>query len=74
MTDVIIYGQGFIFTSACAPANLTADEVAAAVNAKSPTGISSAWLVSENPTFNGGESNPCPCNTDETRQHWLLNC
>jgi hypothetical protein len=48
--------------------------VEAEVNRTHPTGISSPWRLSENETFKGGENNPCVCEHDQTRLHWLLNC
>ncbi|HYF26553.1 MAG TPA: hypothetical protein VD931_12510 [Baekduia sp.] len=75
MDPVIIYSSGIIYTSACADAALTVEEVAAVVNDRSPTGISSPWRLAEAPTFVGGEPNPCPCEQHpDTRRHWLLAC
>jgi len=72
---VNIYSQGIIACSACAPMGMEGQEVAEAVNLLSPTGISSEWSISEDETFQGGKkSNPCVCEDDSKRWHWLLQC
>lgn len=71
---VYIYGLELACASACAPAAMPADEVAAMVNSQSPTGISSPWQVAEDP-FANGTPNPAPCDQDAGgRRHWLLEC
>lgn len=71
---VIVYSVGICAASVCAINDADADEVAAAVNAAAPTGISSKWEVSDE-AFATGEPNPCPCNgRPESRRHWLLHC
>jgi len=71
---VEIYANGLCACSACAPGDMDAAQVAAAVNDANPTGIDSRWSVSADPFFRTGEPNPCPCNDDAARQHWLLEC
>jgi len=55
---------------------LTGEEVAAAVNAKEPTGITSAWQVDAGPDAAGdGAPNPRPCPDDPgARLHYLMVC
>jgi hypothetical protein len=74
MSDVEIYSSGLCCASVCAPKDMEGDQVADAVNAKRPTGISSRWEISEDKQFKSGEPNPCTCETDPERRHWLLNC
>jgi hypothetical protein len=72
--EVEVYSLGICAASVCAPKAMTCDEVIARVNVCCPTGISSDWQKSSDPTFKGGESHPCTCESDSTRQHWLLVC
>lgn len=72
---VTAYAVGICAASVCAAADASPDEIADAINASYPTGISSRWRVSGDPTFASGEPNPCPCNEEpESRRHWLLEC
>lgn len=72
MKPVEIYSNGLIYCSACADAELTSEEVAQSVNALNPTGLAEEWVPSPDATFRNGEPNPCACNTDAARKHWLL--
>jgi hypothetical protein len=74
MDDVIAYGVGIVYACACAPKDTPIEEVEAAVNEQHPTGLSHGWAKSSDETFSGGQSNPCPCNSDPSRLHWLLSC
>lgn len=70
---VYVFKVGLLYTAACAPAEMTPEQVGGAVNVEHPTGISSAWQVSEQPFEDG--PNPAPCADDpEGRLHWLLEC
>lgn len=71
--DVVIYATGFIYCSVCAPADMSVEDVVARVNEKMPTGIKSDWVLCDE-DFATGEINPCQCEDDETRLHYLLNC
>ena len=73
MNAVIVYAQGLVCCSACAPLDMQAADVELAVNHQHPTGIASRWSVTDD-TFKGGQPNPCACDTDSTRRHWLLTC
>lgn len=75
MERVEPYLVGICTASVCAEADASPEEIEREVNAHHPTGISSHWRVSGTPAFSGGESNPCPCNTEpDARRHWLLEC
>jgi hypothetical protein len=65
------YRVGLCHASVCAVADATPEEI---TRAAGPTGLDHGWQISEEPTFSGGEPNPCPCNVDPSRQHWLLVC
>lgn len=70
---VHVYSHGLCHASACAPAELTAEQVSDAVNASHPTGIASRWQHAAEP-FVSGQPNPCACEQDADRRHWLLQC
>lgn len=73
--SVAVYSLGLVSCSVCAPREMTRDEVEAAVNVAEPTGISSEWRVSDEPTFSGGQPNPCPCEQQpESHVHYLMHC
>ena len=75
MDDVVIYQTGLVCTLACALDATSRRDVAAAVNERSPTGISSSWAVSRRKTDSvTGKANPYPCAEHPGRQHWLLTC
>lgn len=66
------YAVGLCSASACAPKEASAADVERAVNRSHPTGVG-PWTVADE-AFRDGSSNPCPCNTDPSRRHWLLHC
>jgi hypothetical protein len=72
--DVIIYSAGIVACSACAPKTMTPDEVTADVNVQLPTGLDHGWSISEDKFFKSGHPNPCQCEDDESRLHYLFNC
>jgi hypothetical protein len=71
---VNIYCMGIPVCSVCVPAAWTREEVEQEVNRASPTGIDSPWKISPDALFRTGETNPCPCETDAERKHYLMNC
>ena len=72
---VMVYAEGLLSCSACAPASLDAPAVEAAVNAACPSGTRAGWQCSSDPVFAAGEPQPGPCNQQpESRRHWLLEC
>lgn len=70
---VYLYAHGLVYTSACAPAAMPPEQVEAAVNIESPTGISSCWSLADEP-FADGTPNPGPCDQGPDRRHYLLSC
>lgn len=80
LDDIDIYTWGLCHASVCVPKDMPRDEIVALVNVKNPTGISSPWVISDEPTFRtdkDGETkpNPCPCSRHpETHIHYLLVC
>jgi hypothetical protein len=70
-----IYRVGLCAMSACAPIDMSREDIEGLANLLHPTGIASRWQISDSKTFSGGEPNPCPCNDHSTeRQHYLLSC
>lgn len=69
-----VYSYGLIHCSVCVPKGLTKQQIEDAVNSTHPTGISSRWEVSNDATFKTGQSNPCICEQDSERLHYLMVC
>ena len=74
MKDIEIYTVGIVCMSVCAKKYISITKIEKEANLLYPTGMESKWEKSEDKTFKGGEPMPCVCESDETRQHWLLNC
>ena len=72
--EVYIYRLGSFSASVCAPAFAEGEDVAAAVQQRQPAGTDMGWQVSRDATFAEGEPNPCGCEEDAERKHWLLDC
>lgn len=68
-----IYSLGMVYASVCTTLK-SREAIVDTMNEHSPTGIGSDWAVSEDPAFRTGEPNPCQCEEDPDRMHWLLNC
>ncbi len=72
---VIIYANGLLSCSVCAPKRFTAEEVEADVNAQSPAGTEHGWRISKDKAFASGAPNPCEYNDPGSdRLHWLMDC
>ena len=72
--EVEVYSVGICAASVCAPKEMPIEEVVRRVNICCPTGITSDWEKSSDPTFKNGQSHPCECESDRNRQHWLMVC
>lgn len=72
--NLTIYSMGLCCASICASKELTREEIEDGLNLAAPTGITSQWAISDDPTFADGQPNPCQCEADPDRQHWLANC
>ena len=70
-----IGGPGLCAVAVCVPAALSREQIAAEVNAKSPTGIASPWTVADAgdlTDYDGPYPVQCP---DETgRRHYMMHC
>ena len=70
-----IGGPGLCAVAVCVPAALTRDEIADAVNAKSPTGISSPWTVADADGLTDYEGPyPVQCPDEAGRRHYMMHC
>lgn len=74
MRKVNVYSMGPLACSVCAEKNLTPEEVAQEVNKVNPAGTEHGWQISEDEKFKGGETNPCVCENDADRLHYLFEC
>lgn len=72
--EIFLYAVGGLSMSVCAPAVLNAEQVAHAINRHYPCGGDLRWKVADDSHFKGGETNPCQCQEDSDRKHWLLDC
>lgn len=68
--DVIV--TGVVYLSVCTDA-VGREEIERLANFERPTGVG-PWRLSENKHFTTGHTNPCVCERDPARQHWLLSC
>lgn len=71
--SVIVYTFGLCHCSVCAPKDMAVADVVAAANVQHPTGLDHGWEHSDE-AFATGQQNPCECNTDSQRLHYLMVC
>ncbi len=74
MSKLIAYSIGIVAASVCVDDTLTTEEIESIMNAENPTGISSKWQISKDKYFHSGETNPCVCENDTNRKHYLMVC
>jgi hypothetical protein len=74
MSSVDVYSVGIVHASVCAPKAMPVNEVVAEANRRAPTGLDHEWILSREEQFSGGQSNPCLCDHDPERTHYLLDC
>lgn len=64
-----VYGEGLVFASVCTSLD---NEAADAAMAARPAVGSRGWIRSAETHFDGGQTNPCPCDQEpDTRRHVL---
>lgn len=73
MGQITIYSSGLCSCSVCAEKSKDIKSITKELNAINPTGISSKWQLSKS-NFQTGETNPCECNSDSERLHYLFEC
>lgn len=72
--ELEVYSNGIVHCSVCTNIRQR-DRIENLVNIMNPTGTSNRWTISNEPTFSGGEPNPCPCeNKPKTHKHYLMVC
>lgn len=69
MKKVEIYSIGFFYLSVCADKTLSIKEITDEVNSENST---EAWKFSDDPKFAQGKTNPCECEKDPNRNHYLF--
>lgn len=72
--EVLMYRVGVFSMSVCAPGHLDGPAVAHAINQHYPCGTLHGWQISSDTAFRTGEPNPCQCEEDPDRKHWLIDC
>ena len=72
--DVRVYTEGIGRASICVPDDQPIVAALTHLDAVHPSGTEYGWQVSADETFRTGEPNPCPCNSDPGRLHYLLDC
>lgn len=81
--SIFILAGGLCHCSVCAPADMDLTEVERLTNIELPTGIESNWQFDKDSTHfakprdaNGQptHTNPCVCETDSSRKHYLMVC
>ena len=73
-SPVMVYSFGLCYASVCAPKDMEGEKVAEEADYVHPTGLDHGWSVSDDKNFRSGETNPCECNHEADRRHWLLSC
>jgi len=71
--DCIVYRFGLVHSSVCVPKAMPVADVVHNTNLEHPTGLNHGWTIAPDP-FRTGEPNPCACNTDPERLHYLMVC
>jgi hypothetical protein len=72
--SVTVYRFGLCHCSVCAPKNMLREQVETETDLAHPTGLDHGWKISGDETFKGGETNPCRCDQDGERLHYLMVC
>jgi hypothetical protein len=73
--DITIYGEGIVCCSVCVPKDMSLEDIENGVNERKPTGVDSKWHISKDEKFADGiKTNPCECDQNPNRKHYLLNC
>jgi len=69
---VVVYANGIIHCSVCAPKDMPIEEVQREVNTGNPTGTEHRWHLSSD-KFSSGQPNPSPCDASpDERVHYLM--
>lgn len=71
---VNVYAEGPLTCSVCAPADMTVEQIEAEVSNRDCGFGKTRWKKSSDTHFHTSETNPCVCEKDPTRRHYLLEC
>lgn len=66
--DVVVYNEGFFYASVC---SCLSQEETERFMTNQTCGTSKGWTLTDE-GFSDGKPNPCPCNTDHKRKHYLF--
>lgn len=70
--DVLhVIASGLCFKSVCVPVDWDHDKILSNVF---PAGTTRGWQISKDPKFATGDTNPCQCEQEDDRIHYLLDC
>lgn len=74
-TTVMVYSNGLVHCSVCAPNSMLPDDIVKEVNRLNPSGTTHGWQIADAETFADGTPMPCSCEDDpEHRKHYLMEC
>jgi hypothetical protein len=79
-SSVFFLGEpGLVSMFVCAPAVMSREDIAAEVNAKSPTGLSGGWVVADESDLSDETREditeyPVPCPDVAARRHYMVHC
>jgi len=71
---VTVYRVGLVHCSVCVPKEMPVADIVYNTNLEHPTGLDHGWTIAPETAFRTGEPNPCVCNTDPQRLHYLMVC
>lgn len=72
-SKVVIYKEHMLCLAVCAPKEMSKEELTKMVNDLNRSGTSAGWVVPDGKEFQGHE-NPCVCEKDSTRLHYVMVC
>jgi hypothetical protein len=70
--EIVIYSGGLVHISVCAPADMSRAEVERQAESRHWSGTR-GWKI-DSGSFLDGTPNPCVCELDPGRVHYLLSC
>lgn len=70
--EIYVYSMGIASASVCAPEILEGEGIASYLDKHRPGDVVRKWRVASPTSFPTGESNPCRCNQDDERLHWMF--
>ena len=71
MNRIEIMSEGPFYRSLCVEKDCTPEEINQFWQV---SGTERGWQISSNPTFATGQTNPCVCEDDPERMHYLQDC